>query len=656
MSNNNTFRRDLCRSSTANNLRGVRKYLERGCDPDEVDERTGLASLHYAANLGRYDIALELIEHGANIEIKSRENMMRPLHYAASGGSYDTTKLLLDRSAEVGAFDKYGQTALHNAAIKNAIDVARLLLERGAPVNAEDIDKSTPLQVAVKHKHVEMCRLLIEFGADTNIKDIYNMTPLHRAVDMDEPDLIDVILQARSTDLEIRSDFDNTALHKAAHSGSSVLVKALLDGGANIDAGDRDNKTAADIAKIYAKSNALEVLTATKELLQLSNCSPKATGDKKKLDNSINKLINKGASVNARDCLGHTALRNAVFHNNAGLVKILLKHGADCSMKIDEGTVLHLAAIRNNYNICRLICEHHAERSSLKERLEFINASDLQGKKALHIAANTGNVSMVRQLIECGAAFDTVDLKDQKHSDLASDDMKVQFELVRKTFGRVLTNETALVVENVRVYKHVRRARRDDGYTVFCWAVQNNKVDMVEGILDDKSADAETMTTDNGLTALHIACRNGNAAIVNKILDRKELRTLIDARTFDTKATALHMCLNVQVAQALISRKAIYCLKDANGMTPAESNRNEEIRKLLGSIDKAFKNKKLTDDALAAPKVFLKARNEHEQTLQQVLNSSRKFSVIAKPAITLNSYKNKFAKSIGYLFVSTCSF
>lgn len=634
--------------------------MSNRCNIDQLDKQYNderLNALHYSANLGYYEIALLLIQEGADIEAKTEPHSLRPLHYAASSGCYEIAKELLDRSAEIDSVDTFGQTALHIAAIKGSYGVAKLLLERGACINAQDHNYYTPLRVAVEHKHLDLCRLLIEFEADTNIRDSHELTALHLAVKQGDQQLVKIILQQQLTDINARTDFDYTALHFAAHSGDIDIVKALMNRGANIDAQDRDQNTAEAVAKLYEKAEILGILEATRELLRISTlpCKEKRRKKNKKPEDLIAKCIYKGASVNARDSMDQTALGNAIQNSNSGLVKLLLKYNADCAIKIDnDSTVLHRAADLNNFNICQLIVDHHAERSSLKERLQFINANDLRGQKALHIASLNGNSSMVRFLIKRGAIYDAVDNEGRTPVDLAKEGIKEQFQLITKTFGQVLDCED-LAVENVRISKHVRKARSVDGYTVFCWAVKHKKIGVVADILEDKSADVDDMTNTDGCTAFHIACRNGDVDIVNRLLDYKESNSIINARTFETGETALHVCANAEVARALIGHGAVYCIKTRNGKTPAESNRNNDVRRLLESIDKAFKDKKLPNDFMAESKVLLNARDERRLTLREVIKGGRRFSDIAKQVILFNRHKDKFAKSLDYLFAHTCS-
>lgn len=62
-----------------------------------LDEYT---SLHYCAKLNRPEVAIKLMDYGANINAKSSMNRS-PLILAVLANNYDMVKLLLDYNADV---------------------------------------------------------------------------------------------------------------------------------------------------------------------------------------------------------------------------------------------------------------------------------------------------------------------------------------------------------------------------------------------------------------------------------------------------------------------------------------------------------------------------------------------------------------------------
>lgn len=619
-------------SVLANNLRGVKRCLDEGCDVNEQASQ-GMTGLHYAASRGYLEIASELLNNGADVEVKNNDGLS-PLHYCTSSGSLDVTKLLLDHSAQVNSTAKDGQTSLHLAAKQNKLDIASLLIERGADLDIQDCEKCSPLQTAIKDQHVDMCNLLVHYNVDTNLKDNRNMTALHAAVELENIQLVSSVLRIRSTNVNAKTDFDHTALHKASQMNNCEIAKALLDRGASIEAKDKEGHTAVSISKLYSQNEVFDLLNNSKEVIESSKL-----GRKKKPENIIKKLISKGASVNATDGAGMSPLCHAIVYDNGPLVRFLLKSDADCFVKTKlNQTPLHLTALHNNFNMCQAIIEASIKQLDLNELLGYINSKDFDGNTAVHFTALIGNSSLLLLLLKKGAMYDVLNNSNQRPVDLCSESIKEFFDRIDKTFSWISqTEHKEYVRENVRIYKWVRNARNCNGYTAFCCAVVLNQVELIDDILYDKAADLHNMITSNGSSALHIATKANNIEIVNKILDYMSTPELVNFRTFDTMDTALHMCSSVEVAEALLSRGATYCLRNRRGLTPQDCSSNEEVARVLERVDLSFKEKKLHNDIVANDSL-LNVRDENANTLRQVIKKT--------PSLTVYKAISRFKKAI----------
>lgn len=76
---------------------------------------------------------------------------LTPLHRAAKSNATDVALVLLEAGADVmGRAGKNGDTPLHTAARMNAVDVAKILIDWGADVNGRNKNGDTPLHAAVK--------------------------------------------------------------------------------------------------------------------------------------------------------------------------------------------------------------------------------------------------------------------------------------------------------------------------------------------------------------------------------------------------------------------------------------------------------------------------------------------------------------------------
>lgn len=108
----------------------------------------------------------------------------------------------------------------------------------------------------------------------------------------------------------------------------------------------------------------------------------------------INLLVSSGASVNARDCDGKTALHIASNSTCHIVAEILLNHGADIDSRDNTG-------MTPLYDACKAGSSDKVE--VLLQRGANVNIQDCSGDTPAHVAASYGYPSVLRQLISYGS-------------------------------------------------------------------------------------------------------------------------------------------------------------------------------------------------------------------------------------------------------------
>lgn len=104
----------------------LEKLKELGSFSANLRDDHGLTLLHWAADRGHSDIAEYLIKE-KNVDVNCRdEDDQSPLHYAAACGHFNVCKLLIDSGADVLAKDRDQLTPKDAAEVP---DVVRLLCE-----------------------------------------------------------------------------------------------------------------------------------------------------------------------------------------------------------------------------------------------------------------------------------------------------------------------------------------------------------------------------------------------------------------------------------------------------------------------------------------------------------------------------------------------
>jgi ankyrin repeat protein len=193
-----------------NRTQDLRQLLETFRGVNLVDLTTGDTPLHIACQLGNQDIALLLIQAGANPTLKNKNdqtpfelvenetlkanlqdqyNLTQTLFEAVENDSLPEIEHILDRlpanqvsilvnSRTNPESAEQGETPLHIAVKAGNKEMVKFLLDKGADPNIGDKYEATPLHFACRNGDGYIARMLVEFGGDLTIKAIDGRTPL----------------------------------------------------------------------------------------------------------------------------------------------------------------------------------------------------------------------------------------------------------------------------------------------------------------------------------------------------------------------------------------------------------------------------------------------------------------------------------------------
>jgi ankyrin repeat protein len=122
-------RTELHYAALANDRRNVGTRLAAGDDPDAPD-RHGLTPLHMAAQVGAWDAARELLDHGATVDLPNDAGNT-PLFVAVFNcrGGGGLIELLRQRGADPLRANDSGQTPLGLARMIANYDVGRFFAD-----------------------------------------------------------------------------------------------------------------------------------------------------------------------------------------------------------------------------------------------------------------------------------------------------------------------------------------------------------------------------------------------------------------------------------------------------------------------------------------------------------------------------------------------
>ena len=190
---------------------GVERLLAAAPDSISSTNRVGATPLILAARDGHTEMIELLIAKGADPN-QPGHGGLTALHHAVNCNHDTAFAALLDHGADVNQRDDRGMGAIHYACARGVLGTIIELKERGADMGMVSQTKTTPLMRLVQNRHAASLPRLIAFGCDVKPAD----------------------------------DDGNTALHMACRSLDLGMVEALLNGGADIGAKNKLNKTPAE--------------------------------------------------------------------------------------------------------------------------------------------------------------------------------------------------------------------------------------------------------------------------------------------------------------------------------------------------------------------------------------------------------------------------
>lgn len=143
----------------------LRELLE--AQPTRIDNFSpdGFQALGLAAFFGHIAAARWLLDHGAQVNIPSRNGMqVMPLHSAVAAQNLEIARALIDHGADVNAVQNDDFTPLMAAAQNGQMEMIELLLAKGARPDAKRANGQSATDFARESGHGEAVELLKQRG------------------------------------------------------------------------------------------------------------------------------------------------------------------------------------------------------------------------------------------------------------------------------------------------------------------------------------------------------------------------------------------------------------------------------------------------------------------------------------------------------------
>jgi ankyrin repeat protein len=216
----------------------------------QAPQKDSLAGLIQAGNR---KAALEKIRAGADVN-EAQPDGTRPIHWAVYRVDYELLEALIAKKAQVSAANEFGATPLAEAAKLADARMVKMLLDAGAEPEGANEDGQTALMIAIKTGELPVVEMLIKAGANVNnVEKFHQQTPLMwAAASSRNAGAMVKLLLSKGADVKPRALFNDwpsqitsepraqyrptgglTALLYAARGGCSDCVEALIAAGAD---------------------------------------------------------------------------------------------------------------------------------------------------------------------------------------------------------------------------------------------------------------------------------------------------------------------------------------------------------------------------------------------------------------------------------------
>lgn len=416
-------------------------------------------------------------------------------------------------------------------------DIVHRLIVAGVDVNANDSYRGTVLNKAIAHvsdsSWLATIKELIAAKANVTAADESGQTPLMLAAANSEGELVPLLLAAGAKpSINAKDKNGRTALINAAgayRDSSHATIMVLLANGAKVNDADNDGVTSLMLAS------------------------------KASLAGLMRTLLKAGAdlSVNAKDKQGQTALMYFVDGFNQSAIamtaafKVLLAAGANVNATDANGQSALMHAVVSYFD---------AKAGHVQMLIAAganVNQIDVKGQTALMLAARISSVELVNALLKGGAAA-TINTKDKEGN------TALLSSLAQLSYAPAATIK-ALIAAGANV-----DAVNAEGQTPLILAAQRNNLAMIKTLLEaHASINVRDKSGKTALMYIHPDGINPTSEIVQILIAAGAALTNPDNDGETPLMEAASKDYNLAIVEALLATDAKTSLnaKDHSGMT-----------------------------------------------------------------------------------------
>ncbi|XP_006860133.1 PREDICTED: transient receptor potential cation channel subfamily A member 1 [Chrysochloris asiatica] len=442
--------------------------------------------------------------------------------------------------------DDMNATPLHYAAAEGQVELMEMIINDSCcdVLNVKDNYGNTPLYWAAEKNQVKSIQFLLIRGANPNLRNNNMMAPLHAAVQCCHNEVMKVLIEHRSTNINLEGENGNTAVVIACCKDNSEALQILLDKGAKPCVPNKLGCFPIHQAAFSGAKKCMEIILSFGEKQGYSRQS------------HIN-FVSNGK---------HSPLHMAVQSGDLEMIKMCLDNGAQIElMENRKCTALHFAATQGATDIVKLMVSSYSGDS------DIINVLDGNQETLLHRASLFDHHELAEYLISMGADINSIDSEGRSPLLLAT--ASASWNIVNLLLSKGAHVNIKDYLGRNFLHLTVQQPCGLKNLQLEFMQMQHIK----ELVMDEDN---------NGCTPLHYACRQGVPVSVNNLL---HFDVSIHSKSKDKKSP-LHFAASygrINTCQRLlqdITDMRLLNEGDIHGMTPlhlAAKNGHDKVVHLL---------------------------------------------------------------------------
>ena len=392
-------------------LENVKAEIKNGNSPSQQNagffDPVSFAIINKTSN----DVVKFMIDQEGNSIHKKTHHSRTYLQWAAAAGNLELVQYLISKGSDIQYKDSHGSSVIAYAAEagnKN-IEVFETLVKAGANPLAKSENGSTLMMLSIAgDDDLKLVDYFTKKGLSIKDKDQYGRTVADYAARFGNLEIVNQLIakgvkptdqalffadqgsRAKQNGLEVYQSLVDkyklnpkavnpngaTILHSLVRRPNTEIITYFLDKGVDVSKADKEGNTALMLA---------------------------VQGNDQKL---VETLLSKSKNVNAANEKGETALMNAFANGSSDVAAILLKNGANAKAIDKNGNNLVYYWF-NSFKPTPAGKAGETPKDDFSEKLSLlktagldIKAAQKNGSTLLHIAADKGDLALMRKALE----------------------------------------------------------------------------------------------------------------------------------------------------------------------------------------------------------------------------------------------------------------